>query len=137
MRKVTKLTVTDFLFFCFIVLFMILPAWAWGDVSNNQYVVWHDNTTNHGNYDIFFKKSTDGRVTWEEPYQNLTNNDGDSPLWGGISIGVKGMNIYVVWFVNSSTPKNPEGDDEIFFKKTQDGRVAEGKSLWYIRLFRC
>jgi hypothetical protein len=118
MKKVTKnhLTVTGLLLFCFIILFMALPAWA--VVDSYVYVVWHDNTTDDGNYDIFFKKSLDGGETWEEPYENLSNNPGTSYY---PSIAVNGDNLYVVWHDDSPEPENSDETPDIFFKKSTDG----------------
>jgi hypothetical protein len=73
--------------------------------GSNIYVVWEDLTP--GNYEIYFKRSVDGGVTWTAD-KKLTNNAGAS---FGPVIAVNGANIYVVWYDN--TPGNPE----IYFKK--------------------
>jgi hypothetical protein len=41
----------------------------------NVYMVWTDNTI--GNFDIFYRASTDGGITFG-PTENLSNNLGDS-----------------------------------------------------------
>jgi hypothetical protein len=44
--------------------------------GNNVYVVWHDEIP--GNFDILYKRSTNGRASFVEPTQNLSNNVGRS-----------------------------------------------------------
>ena len=66
-------------------------------VSNNLvHVVWHDYR--FGTWEIYYKRSTDGGITWE-PDKRLTNNvsQSDNP-----SICVNGLNVYVVWHDNST-----------------------------------
>jgi hypothetical protein len=75
----------------------------------NIYVVWYDTTP--GNYEIYFKRSVDGGVTWKTN-KRLTNNAGYSQ---DPAIAVDGLNIYVVW--EDTTP----GNYEIYFKKSVDG----------------
>jgi len=77
--------------------------------GSNIYVVWTDRTP--GNYDIYFKKSGDGGVTWTAD-DRLTNNAGDSIY---PAIAVNGSNVYVAW-----TDWIP-GDNEIYFKRSGDG----------------
>jgi len=73
--------------------------------SSNIYVVWDDYTP--GNYEIYFKKSDDGGVTWTKN-NRLTWNVGDSYI---PAVAVYGLNIYVVWVDNTS------GNYEIYFKQ--------------------
>ena len=76
----------------------------------NIYVVWTAYAT-PGSFEIYFKKSDDGGVTWATN-KRLTNNAGISWL---PTIAADGPNIYVVWY--DDTPGNPE----IYFKKSDDG----------------
>jgi len=78
----------------------------------NVFVVWCDDTT--GNYEVFFKKSTDGGMTWQAS-KRLTYNSGNS-LYP--KIAVSNTNIYVVWHDN--TP----GNCEIYFKKSTNGGTS-------------
>ncbi|OGW51706.1 MAG: hypothetical protein A2Y81_09505 [Nitrospirae bacterium RBG_13_43_8] len=80
--------------------------------GSSIYVVWEDNTP--GNYEIYFKRSVDGGVTWKTD-KRLTNNAGVSY---DPAIAVDGQNIYVVWY--DDTP----GNEEIYFKKSDDGGVT-------------
>ena len=84
--------------------------------GSNIYVLWCDNTP--GNYEIYFKKSDDGGVTWTKS-KRLTWNAGDS--WYPAT-AVDGQNIYVVWYDN--TP----GNYQIYFKKSDDGGTTWTKS---------
>ena len=77
--------------------------------GSNVYVVWEDNTA--GNYEIYFKKSTDNGATWQTN-KRLTSNSGSSC---SPAIAVNGSNVYVVW--EDDTP----GDRKIFFRKSADG----------------
>ena len=76
--------------------------------GTNVYVVWNDDTP--GNYEIHFRRSTDGGATWLT-VQRLTNNAGASaePV-----IAVNGPTILVVW--HDDTP----GVNEIFWRITGD-----------------
>jgi hypothetical protein len=73
--------------------------------GSNIYVVWNDNSS--GNYEIYFKRSTDRGVTWSSD-KRLTNSIGQSLA---PTIAADGLNIYVGW--RDGTP----GNDEIYFKK--------------------
>ena len=80
--------------------------------GSNIYVVWWD--TRPGNYEIYFKRSVDGGVTWKTD-RRLTNNAGYSQY---PALAVDGSKIYVVW--HDYTPGNPE----IYFKRSVDGGVT-------------
>jgi hypothetical protein len=84
--------------------------------GSNIYVVWSDDTK--GNYEIYFRKSVDGGITWTKK-KRLTNNAGGS--WCP-AIAVDGPNIYVVW---EDTTK---GNYEIYFKKSVDGGITWTKN---------
>jgi hypothetical protein len=80
--------------------------------GSNIYVVWEDNTL--GNYEIYFKRSSDRGVSWT-PNKRFTNNSGDSR---SPAIAVDGFNVYVTW--NDITP----GNYEIYFKRSHDKGVT-------------
>jgi hypothetical protein len=77
--------------------------------ASNIYVVWQDYTP--GDYELYFKKSDDGGVTWTKT-KMLTFTMGYSQ-WPAIAVDAS--NIYVVW--QDYTP----GNYEIYFKKSGDG----------------
>jgi hypothetical protein len=77
--------------------------------GSNVYIVWRDNTP--GNWDVFFRASTDGGATWGE-MSNLSDDSGSSD---NPQIAVVGSNVYIVWR-DSSTGKN-----DILFRASTDG----------------
>ena len=79
------------------------------DSSRNIHVVWHDSTP--GNWEIYYKRSTDGGSTWST--QRLTWNSGYSE-YPAIATDSSG-NIHVVW-CDSTT-----GNYEIYYKRSTDG----------------
>jgi hypothetical protein len=82
--------------------------------GNDVHVVWSDGTA--GNFEILYRKSTDGGATFSSTI-NLSNNDGDS---GRPAIAVSGNNVYVVWNDDSA------GNREIFYRKSTDGGATFG-----------
>ncbi len=71
------------------------------DTGNNIHVVWIDDSP--GNYEIFYKSSTDGGSSWS-PARRLTYSSGDS---GSLGIATDtGNNIHVVW--NDDSPGKNE-----------------------------
>lgn len=92
------------------------------DSSNNVHIVWNDNSS--GNYEIMYKKSTNGGANWSAS-QRLTWNTGHSTL-PFIAAG-SGSIIYIVWNDNVS------GNHEIYFKKsTNSGNnwSSPGRLTW-------
>jgi hypothetical protein len=83
--------------------------------ENKVHVVWMDNTK--GNYDIYYKRSTDNGVTWDGK-RRLTKNVGYSSY---PYMAVSGSNIHVVW--QDDTP----GRAEIYYKLSTDDGAAWGK----------
>jgi hypothetical protein len=76
--------------------------------SSNVYVVWTDNTP--GNYDVFFRRSTDNGANFD-PVINLSNNAGVAQR---VQVAVSGTNVYVLW--EDTTP----GNEDIFFRRSID-----------------
>jgi hypothetical protein len=82
------------------------------DSSNNIHVAWTDNTP--GQFEIYYKKSTDGGSTWVN--KRLSWNPGIS---GYPSIdAISSTHVHIVWFDESP------GNWEIFHKMSQDGGVS-------------
>ena len=72
-------------------------------------MVWHDNTP--GNFDILYKKSTDGGASFTEPTKNLSINSGGSFI---PAIAVSGNSVHVAW--QDDTP----GNDDILYRRSTD-----------------
>jgi hypothetical protein len=86
-------------------------------LDTNVYVVWHD--TRDGNYEIYYKRSTDQGMSWG-PDTRFTVNDSCS-FYPVVSASVS--NVYVTW---------EEGRDqgypntELYYKISQDGGTTWG-----------
>lgn len=91
-------------------------SWSWGpaiaSAGTNVHVVWYD--TRSVNYAIFYKRSTDGGVTWG-PDTRL-NQNAASAL--GPSIAVSGPNVHAVW--DDDRDGNPYLE-EIYYKRSTNG----------------
>ncbi|MCX6162058.1 MAG: exo-alpha-sialidase, partial [Ignavibacteriae bacterium] len=73
------------------------------------HVVWYDKRD--GNTEEYYKRSTDGGITWG-PDIRLTNNTAGS---GHPSIAASGLNLHVVWY------DGRDGNNEIYYKRSVDG----------------
>jgi len=88
------------------------------DSNQHIHVVWQDDIS--GNYEIYYKKSTDGGNTWTAP-SRLVWNSGFS-LSPFIAVD-SSNNIFLVWQDDSS------GNAEVYFKKsTNSGASWSGTS---------
>ena len=87
------------------------------DSSDNIHVVWNDYTPS--NSEIYYKKSTNGGMTWGSS-KRLTWNLGESAA-PAIATD-SSTNIHGVW--NDDTP----GNSEIYYKKGTDGGGTWGSS---------
>ena len=76
------------------------------------HTVWED--TRDGNLEIYYKRSTDGGVSWETDTR-LTNNTAGS--WYP-SIAVSGSIVHTVW------SDDRDGNDEIYYKRNPTGNVG-------------
>lgn len=83
------------------------------DSGNGIHVVWHDRTP--GNYEIFYKRSTDGGVSWSG-ITRLTWNSGESG--DPSAVANSGNEIHVVWRDASTY------NDEIFHKYSSNSGVS-------------
>ncbi|MFH1937407.1 MAG: exo-alpha-sialidase [Bacteroidota bacterium] len=75
------------------------------------HVTWED--TRDGNFEIYYKRSTDGGVTWE-PDMRLTNAMYNSLL---TSVAVSDSVVHVVWY------DKRDFNDEIYYKRNPTGNV--------------
>jgi phage terminase large subunit-like protein len=80
------------------------------DSANTVHVVWWDETP--GNYEIYYKRSTDGGTTWSAS-QRLTWTPGNSSM-PAMAIDSSDT-IHIVWY--DETPN----DREIYYKRSEDG----------------
>jgi hypothetical protein len=89
---------------------------AWCIVASGDvvHVVWFDNRD--GNYEIYYKRSTDGGVSWGADTR-LTNNTAVSEY---PSVAVSGSVVHVVW------DENRDGNDEIYYKRSTDDGFSWG-----------
>jgi hypothetical protein len=78
------------------------------------HVVWKDNRD--GNFEIYYKRSTDGGLIWGADTR-LTNNTASS---GFTSVAASGSVVHVVW------QDNRDGNWEIYYKRSTDGGVSWG-----------
>ena len=77
--------------------------------GNIVHVVWVDNTP--GNLDIFYRRSTDGGVSFTDPIKNLSSS---ATATNSPSIAVSGNNVHVVWAEFQATV-------EILYRRSTDG----------------
>jgi hypothetical protein len=80
------------------------------------HVVWHDDRD--GNTEIYYKRSTDGGISWEIDTR-LTNKNAFSKF---PSVSVSGSVIHVVWFDERDEVNNWE----IYYKRSTDGGISWG-----------
>jgi len=82
--------------------------------GNNVHVAWQDNRT--GNWDIFYKCSTDGGNTWGNDNQ-LTDHTGSSLI---PSIAASGVTVHVTWV------DDRDSQYEIYYKRSTNGGTSWG-----------
>lgn len=77
------------------------------------HLVWHDDRD--GNYDTYYKRSTDGGATWSTDIR-LTIDPGNSMF---PCVAVSGSTIHVVWIDPRDKP-----NVEIYYKRSADGGLS-------------
>jgi hypothetical protein len=87
--------------------------------GDNVYLVWPDNKT--GNWEIFFKASSDGGKTFGSKI-NLSN---DTTRSADGSIAAEGNNVYVTWW----NTNNQTGMREPVFRASEDNGKTFGERL--------
>jgi hypothetical protein len=89
-------------------------AWCVAANVNVVHVIWMDSRDGGDNYEIYYKRSTDGGVNWGAD-KRLTS---DSSFSGFPSVSVSGQVVHVVWF------DRRDGNYEIYYKRSTDGGVS-------------
>jgi len=84
--------------------FSIYPSVAVN--GNNIHVVWHDDRD--GNWEIYYKRSTNNGENWGSDIR-LTTNDGSDSI--NPAVAIDGNNIHVVWY------DDRDGNREIYYKQ--------------------
>ncbi len=83
-----------------------------GSVSGQLvHIVWFDTRDGNQKYEIYYKRSTNGGVSWGADTR-LTNNSKDSQ---SPSVTVSGSVVHVVWY------DGRDGNKEIYYKRSTDG----------------
>jgi len=80
------------------------------------HIVWQDNRDSHLYDEIYYKRSTDGGLTWSADTR-LTNNTSTSDF---SSIAVSGTHVHVVW------QDFRDGNSEIYYKRSTNAGVSWG-----------
>lgn len=89
-------------------------SWANGSIVH---VVWYDSRD--GNYEIYYKRSTDNGITWGQDLR-LTNNPSISER---PTVSASGSNVHVVW------GDMRDGNWEIYYKRSIDGGLTWGQDV--------
>lgn len=87
--------------------------------GNNVCVMWSDS--DFGNIEIFYRRSTDGGMTFG-PIDNLSNNGGFSNF---PAIAALENSVYVVWQDQDAITE----DNEILYRKSTDGGTSFGTTV--------
>ncbi len=77
------------------------------------HVVWMEDV-NPGGYEIFYKRSTNGGMSWE-PQKRITNNTAASEF---PNIAISGSNVHIVW------EDMRDGQKEIYYQYSPDAGVS-------------
>jgi len=94
-------------------------TWCIASNGNVLHVVWQDYRD--GNLEIYYKRSTDGGVTWGTDVR-LTN---DGAFSENPSVAVSGQIVHVIWQDN----RQGAGNDDIFYKRSSDGGATWGADI--------
>jgi hypothetical protein len=79
------------------------------------HVVWHDARNTVNNYEIYYKRSTDGGISWGTDTRLTNTNNSSSEL---VSVSVSGSVVHLVWL------DYRDGNGEIYYKRSTDDGVS-------------
>jgi hypothetical protein len=82
------------------------------------HIAWEDNR--NANYDIYYKRSSDGGISWGTDVRMTNNNSSYS---ASASITVSGSVVHVVWY------DNRDGNQEIYYKRSTDAGISWGADV--------
>lgn len=80
------------------------------------HVVWTDYRDAYGDYEIYYKRSADGGLTWE-PDVRMTN---DQAYSGFPSVAASGSVVHVLW------EEQRDGNGEVYYLRSDDDGVTWG-----------
>jgi hypothetical protein len=72
-------------------------------VGKHIYVVWQEDRTSPGNYDLFCNVSHDNGSSWQSTDTMINTNGAGASIANYFKVAVDGSSIYVVWSDNRST----------------------------------
>lgn len=88
--------------------------------GSNIHLVWHDDRNGVFNDEIYYKRSTDGGVSWGTDTR-LTNSTSASRY---SSIAVSDISAHLVW-----QDQRDANDEEIYYKRSTDGGISWGTDV--------
>ena len=95
--------------------------------ADNIYVVWWSNkttsssTTGEGDWEVFFRASTDGGKTWGDK-MNLSNSKGIVSNNAQVAAEAQGKNVYVTWW-ESNENVNPYTNEPVMRISIDEGKT--------------
>jgi hypothetical protein len=92
--------------------------------ADNIYVVWWSNktaTTSQGDWEVFFRASTDGGKTWGDK-MNLSNSKGIISNNAQIEAEAQGKSVYVTWWETNENV-NPYTNEPVMRISTDEGKT--------------
>ncbi len=89
-------------------------VWCVAASGSVVHVVWYDDRD--GNYEIYYKRSTDAGESWGADLR-LTNNTAWSKR---PSVTVSNSDVHIVWY------DERDGNNEIYYKRSTDGGISWG-----------
>ena len=93
-------------------------AWCIAANENVVHVVWY--SIRDGNYEIYYKRSTNSGLTWSAN-SRLTNNIEPSSY---PSIAVSGLLVHIIW------DEERNGNFEIYYKRSTDAGISWGTETY-------